>query len=217
MTFAFAIFSALSALTNWWSVAISRRRVEYVAKPLTMLLMAVAAVFAGMLGSTAGVWFAAGMALGLFGDIALLGRKEAHFMAGLGSFLLGHIAYLVSLSMLLAPKWQMAAIAAGIVVLAVLLMRKALTKLWKDFGAGLGISCIVYATTIALMVLLAWLTGSWICGIGASIFMASDSLLSSGIARRGFESDSPRERTIVMITYHVGQGLLAAGIIALTV
>ncbi|WP_313811688.1 lysoplasmalogenase [Glutamicibacter sp.] len=215
MTLALVLLSGLSASCDWWSVARSRTALERIAKPLTMALMTAAALSAGILASGPGLWFTAGMLLGLLGDIALLGQKKIHFMTGLGFFLLGHIAYVISLAQLRDGQMGMALAGLALVAAAFIVMRSSFVALWKNFGSGLGISCIVYALTIAAMVLLAWLTSSWLCAIGASIFMASDALLSSGIARRGFDEDNPRERTIVMVTYHIGQGLLAAGIISL--
>lgn len=43
-------------------------------------------------------WICAGLALGVVGDVALLGRSERAFLGGLGAFLLGHLAYVVALA-----------------------------------------------------------------------------------------------------------------------
>ena len=45
-----------------------------------------------------------GLVLGAIGDVCLLGDSQGAFLAGLGTFLLGHIAYVVALAQVSAPS-----------------------------------------------------------------------------------------------------------------
>src|SRR5690349_13782679 len=80
------IAAAVAALVDWWAVATGRRRVEYLAKPLTMALLVGVAATAGDPGGDVRTWLVAGAVLGLVGDIALMGDGEVEFMIGLGAF-----------------------------------------------------------------------------------------------------------------------------------
>lgn len=215
MTSALIALSALTATTDWWSVATSRLRVEYIAKPLTMVFMLASAISAGLLDTTTGIWLAVGLVFGLLGDVALLGHKATNFIAGLTFFLIGHLAYVAALIPLLNPSVFAGVLAALCIGTAMFVDRKVFPTLWRDQGPGISIACGVYALVIAAMVFLAWLSDSWLCAIGATIFMCSDALLASGIARFGFAPGSAKERAIVMITYHSGQALLIIGTLTL--
>lgn len=217
MTSVLIVLSALTAITDWWSVATSRLRLEYIAKPLTMILILITSANAGLLDTATGIWFAAGLIFGLLGDIALLGNKSTNFIAGLAFFLIGHLAYVAALIPLLNPSALAGILAALCIGTAMFVDRKVFPIIWREQGAGISIACSVYALVIAAMVLLAWLTGSWIFALGATVFMCSDALLASGIARFGFAPGSAKERTIVMITYHSGQALLIIGTLTLGV
>lgn len=204
--------AALSAAINWWAVATNRRAVESVAKPLTLVLFLATALAAGAAGSVVGVLLLVGLFFGLLGDIALLGRSEPRFIAGLSAFLVGHIAYVVALAMLFAPVWGVTIAGAVAVGALLVVVRPVLARIWRTRGAALGAACIVYAGVIAAMGVAAWLTGDVLTGVGASVFMVSDALLARGVARGGeFDATDPRERTAVMVTYHVGQAALVAG------
>ena len=63
---------------------------------------------------------------------------------------------------------------------------------------------------VGAMVVAAWMTGEWLIGLGATTFMVSDSVLAlAKFVRRRDHSD-----LAVMVTYHLGQALIVAGVLA---
>ena len=70
MTVAFLVAAGVVALGDWFAVSRRRHRIEYVAKPLTLALIAGAACFADL--GAAKPWVIAALVFGLLGDIALL-------------------------------------------------------------------------------------------------------------------------------------------------
>jgi uncharacterized membrane protein YhhN len=63
-----------------------------VSKPFASLGFIVAAIGFGALESRYGNVILAGLILGAIGDVCLLGQAKKYFIAGLVSFLLGHVA-----------------------------------------------------------------------------------------------------------------------------
>jgi uncharacterized membrane protein YhhN len=72
------------------------KNLEYFAKPATMVaLLAFVILNGGLSGGM--IWFAIGLLFSLAGDVFLMLPKE-QFIAGLVSFLLAHIAYIIGLA-----------------------------------------------------------------------------------------------------------------------
>lgn len=75
----------------------SSRLLAGIAKPVASLAFVAAALSRGAgasgSGSSYGVWVLAALVLSFFGDVFLLSRGKRWFLAGLGAFLLGHVAY----------------------------------------------------------------------------------------------------------------------------
>ena len=65
----------------------------YVFKPLASLGFLIVGHQAGALASTWGLAIMLGLCLSTVGDVALMWRSAPAFLAGLGAFLLGHLAY----------------------------------------------------------------------------------------------------------------------------
>jgi uncharacterized membrane protein YhhN len=96
-------FAALSAVADWIGVSTSRPRVEYVAKPLTILLLiAWLVIGVGMESALAPPTLLVLVALlfSLAGDILLM-LPAARFLPGLVLFLMAHLSYV------LAFTWEM--------------------------------------------------------------------------------------------------------------
>ena len=95
-----------------------------------------------------------GLVLGAIGDIALLGRSNAAFMAGLVAFLGGHIMYVVAAAQVLPIEaWPSAAGAFAVIPIAAAGIAL-FAWLWPHLGA-LRIPVIVYVIAIAMMVVAA--------------------------------------------------------------
>ena len=204
------VLPACFALVDWYAVARGDRRTETWAKPLVLGSLIVAAVVLGATGTTAGVWLLVALGFGLLGDIALLSDSLPRFKAGVWAFLAGHLAYLVCFAYLglTVPWWSW----AGLAVLAAALFatRDVVPASHRLTGRALSVPVAVYSAVIGAMLVLAWFTGEPLVAIGASIFVASDATLS--VDR--FVRPIPHARLVLIVTYHVGQALIVAGVLA---
>ena len=202
---------AAAAATDWWAVATGNRRVEVVAKPAVAVLLVVLAATAGEVDGGVRVALVVAATCGLLGDVALLGRGETAFLAGLASFAVGHLAYAV------------AAVAGGISWLRVLVALPFMAALLgyrfvtetvpgarRAGGPVLAGAVTLYAVVISVMVLTATGSGSWVAAVGAALFAISDWVLGHD----RFARHSRHARIVVIVTYHVGQALLILGLVA---
>jgi uncharacterized membrane protein YhhN len=200
---------ACLALLDWYAVARDDRRTEIWAKPSVLASLILVAVVLGATASAAGTWLLVALAFGLLGDIALLSDSMPRFQAGLGAFLVGHLAYLVCFALLglTAPSWAW----GGLVVLAVALFatRRVVPATHRSGGRALSVPVAVYSAVIGAMLVAAWFTGEPLVALGASVFVASDATLS--VDR--FVRPLPHARVVLMVTYHVGQALIVVGVL----
>ena len=129
------------------------------------------------------------------------------FMAGLVTFFIGHIFYILafrSASRKPVPIWVGALLVLYGVVMAVVVAG-------SQFSIGeftLGIAIIAYIFIILLMSWMAIRTRLKLAIFGALLFMLSDSVLA--IDR--FVNEIPNRDALVMITYYGAQVLIAASI-----
>ena len=203
------VLPACFALVDWYAVAREDRRTETWAKPLVLSSLLVVAVVLGATSSTAGVWLLVALVFGLLGDVALLSDSLPRFRAGVAAFLVGHLAYVACFASLglPMPAWSW----AGLVVLAAALFatRGVVPATHRLEGPALSVPVAVYSAVIGAMLLCAWFTGVRLVALGASVFVVSDAVLS--IDR--FVRPIPHARLILMVTYHVGQALIVAGVL----
>jgi uncharacterized membrane protein YhhN len=203
------VLPACFALVDWYAVALEDRRTETWAKPLVLSSLLVVAVVLGATSSTAGIWLLVALVFGLLGDVALLSDSLPRFRAGVAAFLVGHLAYLACFASLglPMPAWSW----AGLAVLAAALFatRGVVPATHRLEGRALSVPVAVYSVVIGAMLLCAWFTGVPLVALGASVFVISDAVLS--IDR--FVRPIPHARLILMVTYHVGQALIVAGVL----
>jgi uncharacterized membrane protein YhhN len=199
---------AALALVDWYAVARGDRRTETWAKPATLVALIAVALVLGATDTSAGLWLLVALALGLAGDVLLLGASDTRFRLGLASFLLGHLALVVSFTRLgLAPPgWLWV---AWLVLFACLIAtRRVVPATFLRGGRALAVPVAVYTVVIGAMVIFAFDTGEPLIAVGATVFAASDSIL----AVNRFVSPRPWAPVAVMVTYHVGQALIVGGI-----
>jgi uncharacterized membrane protein YhhN len=91
-----------------------------------------------------------GQAFGVVGDVALLGDSTARFLAGLGAFLVGHVAYVIGI--LAVVKHSPSIHAWALVALPVIGGALALRWLWRHLDRVMTGPVIAYVVTIAAMV-----------------------------------------------------------------
>lgn len=206
---AFAVF----AIANWRAVAGTARDASQVAitKTGATATLVVFAAWAGDMGGDARATLVVAVVLCLAGDIALLGRSDGRFLAGLGAFALGHVGY-VACALLVGVEGSRMTVAIGF--LAVLLVFQAATKMLpgakQHGGTPMLAGVAVYTVIISAMVLTATGTTSWVAMAGAKLFAVSDTMIGYNRFVRPFRGAD----VAIMATYHAGQLLLIAGLIA---
>lgn len=203
------------AILDWAAVARHNSRLEYFAKPGVMVALL---LWVGVQGGFSGqmIWFALGLFFSLWGDVFLMLPKE-QFIAGLVAFLLGHLAYLVGFNASLPPaNLPSVLMAVGVGVTAARLYRGIAAGLLRSKQVSLRTPVLAYCVVLSLMLLSALLTlvrAEWETGAallasaGALLFFISDALL----AWNKFVTPLPNGRMAVIVTYHIGQILIALG------
>ncbi len=197
--------AGVAALGNWYSCLVHSKLVEYWTKPTATALLVVAACTIDVRHSDARVWFVAALVFSLAGDIFLMLPSE-RFVEGLGSFLLGHVAYVVGFVVagIAATRTLIGGVVVALIVapLALKIVRGA-----RIAKANLVPPVALYMAVIATMVTCAIGSGEGLAMIGAGLFAFSDSLI--GWTR--FVQPLRWAGVAIMVTYHLGQlGLLVS-------
>ncbi len=206
LAWTFAALTGVCALIEWWATHTDRKSVRYVTKPLTLaLLIGVAVTLDPSVSGAIRWWMVAGLVLSLAGDIFLL-LPEKWFLGGLGSFLVGHIAYVVGLQLgFESLAWLLVGLAL-VAVSVFLVGREMLRRVDLDQAKGLLGPVIAYVVIISAMVVSAFGTASVVAVVGAVLFYISDGTL----AWNRFVQKLRLGPVAVMVTYHLGQfGLVA--------
>ena len=208
-TAALLVAGVSAAMIDWWAVGTDRRRLELVAKPVTMAMLVAVAAVAGDAPGDVRLWLVIGAALGLVGDGVLLFEGETAFVIGLGSFAAGHLAYAVAAILL---GVELAWVLPGLAFVAVLLGFRFVTRILPGArshgGPVLAGAVAFYAFVISAMVVTSWATGAWLAAAGGMLFAVSDWVLGY----RRFVGPLRVGRLGVMVPYHVGQALLILGL-----
>ncbi|MGG5257417.1 lysoplasmalogenase family protein [Phycicoccus avicenniae] len=201
--------SVVAAAADWWAVATRRPAVERWAKPTVMVGLLGVALALGD-GHPVLPWVLVALALGLVGDVLLLEDTPTRFLGGLAAFLLGHLAWVVTFVGIGLDRPALAGVGAVLVVAALVVGRRILPAAWRDGGAALAAPVALYMAVIAAMALTGWATGHLLVGLGASLFVVSDTVL----ALRKFVAERPWHALAVITTYHLAQALLLVGLLA---
>jgi uncharacterized membrane protein YhhN len=206
------LLPAALALVEWYAVWRRDRRTQTWAKPAVLIALIVTALALGATDSTAGIWLLVALVFGLGGDVFLLGESDSRFRLGLASFLVGHLAYVACFIALgLDPQgWNyLSFLVLGGCLLAT---RQVAASTYLRGGLALAAPVAVYTVVIGAMVIYAFTTGVGLIAVGATIFAVSDTVL----ARDRFVRPWDGAQLLVMVTYHVGQALIVAGVLAST-
>jgi alkenylglycerophosphocholine/alkenylglycerophosphoethanolamine hydrolase len=195
------------AVADWWAVATDRRSVEYVLKPLTMVvLIAAALVLPDPVTDAARQFMVAGLVLSLVGDVFLM-LDEKLFIGGLVSFLMGHVMYVIGLVQFDDVTPPLLVVGIVVVFVAAALIGSKVVRGAGQTDARLAGPVSIYIGVISLMVVMAFGTAVPVAIVGAVLFYASDGVLGWN----KFVEPVPHGRLAVMTTYHLGQiGLVLA-------
>jgi uncharacterized membrane protein YhhN len=205
--FLWLCLALVAALADWLAVYHDNRRLEFVAKPLTMVLLIGAAVALDPADPATRYWFVVALLLSLAGDVFLMVRKDL-FVAGLGSFLLAHVAYVIGL---LTSGVHGGGLLVGLVlaVAGFVLIGARLMRGVRRTDRALVTPVLGYIVVISAMLITAYGTQRFWALAGASFFYVSDSLLG----RQRFLEPRERGDTAVMVTYHIAQFLLVLSLV----
>jgi uncharacterized membrane protein YhhN len=214
--FVYPVFIAIGlAILNWVAVEKGWKILIYITKPATMLVLVVWMVFeVGINGPL--IFFALGLFLSMIGDICLMLPRE-QFIGGLVAFLLGHVCYIIGFNFKAPPLNAVTiAMAVGVAVITWFVIRPLRAGLLAKGQKALLQPVQIYAGVISLMLLSALVTlarPEWektaavFACLGAASFFLSDTLL----ARNRFVAPISKASLKVMVTYHLGQILIALG------
>jgi uncharacterized membrane protein YhhN len=202
----------LSSSTNRWA-----HRARFVTKPLLMPTLAASlATSARAEDSPLRTSTLAAQVGGWGGDVALLGEGTKPFLAGTGSFALGHVAYLTGFlrnrsTAPLTPTSEARTVAGSWALTAPLMALMAGRQHREFAGPVFG-----YGTMLAAMVVSATHLDPTLSpasrrftAAGAGMFMVSDTLL--GFRKFVLSDPPPALETAVMATYTTAQFLLSEG------
>lgn len=143
------------------------------------------------------------LALGAVGDVALLGEGSAAFSAGLGAFLIGHVAWIDALRH--RAGTGLVRRRPGLVLPYVIAWAGFNAFLWPRTGRD-RYAVVAYSTVLVAMAVVALDTGRAATATGGALFLLSDGLLAT---RRFADVEFPGSEGLVMATYTAAQALLA--------
>lgn len=187
------------------------RGVRALCKPLASLGFIVAAIGFGALDSRYGQVVLIGLILGAIGDVCLLGADKRYFIAGLVSFLLGHVAYVIAFASLdvSAPHVFIAAVAMATVM--------AFVANWvfphaADMRAPISVYMLVIAAMCAVAIGAGGAGAPWMIPVGALMFTASD----IAVVRDRFVAPGFVNRLWGLPLYYAAQLIIAWSIMAVS-
>jgi uncharacterized membrane protein YhhN len=197
------------AAGDWIAVTRDHKALEYLCKPLTMVVLFAALVAMDVDDPNVKTWFLVALALCLVGDVFLMLPQDL-FVFGLGAFLLGHLAYIVGMHV-----DGVVAVRFGLGVLLVLaamgiIGMRILAAVRSGDEPELTGPVLAYMAVISAMVASAIGTGRALGVAGAVSFYASDAL----IAWNRFVRATAHHRLAIMVTYHLAQAGLVVSIAA---
>jgi len=198
--------AGLIALVDWWSVATDRLNIEFMAKPLVMIMLIGVALSLDTTDNLARGLVISALGASLVGDVVLM-TPDARFELGLSSFLVAHVLYVLSFAdhVQLTP----ALLATGAVMIAGALVVPTIVRAVHTQSPVLAVAVIAYMLALGATAAVAISTGILLAALGGVAFFVSDALLGWG----RFVGPTPGGRKMVMITYHLGQAGLVTWLV----
>jgi len=180
---------------------------KWIAKPLASTGFIAAAVAAGALDHRYGLLVLAGLVLSWFGDVFLIpDDRPSVFLAGVASFLLGHVAYTVAfVSLGLATLWAGVAIAA-FAAIGLPVFRWLRPHIPADMKGAAYAYMVVISAMVVCAAGAAAATGRATIFIGAFAFYLSD----LSVASDRFVEPAFANRAWGLPLYYIAQLILAS-------
>lgn len=174
-------------------------------------------------------WLLVGIAFAWIGDLLLMGDGDLLFALGIAAFLGTQVSYLVAFTRFRGLRFRRGISAPGQPATGLVRRHPALlapfavylvvliVMIWPTAG-GLRIPVVVYGLALTAMAVGALdLVGrmpsapAWVAFGGAVLFVLSDSLIA--MTSLGPWPEGPWLGSLIMVTYVVGQGLIAVGLV----
>ncbi|MBJ3812902.1 lysoplasmalogenase [Streptomyces flavofungini] len=148
----------------------------------------------------------AALLFGWGGDVLLLGEGDLVFLAGMGSFALGHLCYLA----LFRRNGEGHGTARGTFIVATYACALIITValLWPDLPPDMRIPVAGYSLLLTAMAFGATTLGLT-AAAGGGLFLLSDTLIATDVADW---AQAPRPDFWIMLTYLAAQILLTTGV-----
>jgi len=205
---ALTLLGAVAVVVLVWSEW-SGNRARLAAKPAASACFIAVAALAGATDTGYGGWVLVALVLSAIGDVALLGRSSTLFLAGLGSFLLGHVAYVVAFGVRGVDRGPTAIAIAALAIAAAVVIR----WLWPHLPSSMQPPVAAYAGVISLMVAMAIGTVArdtdWRILAAAVAFYCSD----LAVARDRFVAPGPINRLWGLPLYYAAQFTFAWSVV----
>lgn len=194
----------------WASRSLARRRWEWLFKPLASLGFVALGLSQGVPDDAYGRIMAVGLVLAALGDAFLIPKSRRWFLAGLVSFLLGHVAYAAAFAVRGLDASALGLATGALVVVGAPIVR----WLWPHVDEPMRGPVAAYVLVISAMVALAVGTvaahgNPWIL-VGAVGFYLSD----LAVAQQRFIRSTFASRAWGLPLYYAAQLVLATTIIA---
>ncbi len=183
--------------------------VRALGKPFASLGFIVAAIGFGALESRYGNIILFGLILGAIGDLCLLGKAKKFFIAGLVSFLFGHVAYVVAFSSL-AISVPETLIAAAVMTAVMAAIARWVFPHAPDMRVPIGVYMLVIAAMCAVAIGAGAAGAPWMIPVGAVMFTASD----IAVVRDRFVAPGFANRLWGLPLYYAAQLIIAWSIMA---
>ena len=208
----------LAAVVDWAAVARGWKKIEYVAKPATMLFLFAWLAWLSHLRGVL-VWFGLGVLFSLGGDVFLM-ISDRFFLPGLVAFLGAQVMYIVGLNSPFPNVSPVLSLGLALLlgVSSARVLRRITAGLAAKGSSRLATPVLGYGMIITVMLLSAMLTlfredwksiPSLLVSSGAVLFYFSDLLL----AWDRFVKPVRYGRLINMVLYHLGQIGLIVGVV----
>jgi uncharacterized membrane protein YhhN len=206
--YAFLLIALLFAVGDWAARLTENTGLEYICKPATVVALTLTAVALSP-APAAGArrdWFVAALVCSLVGDVLLMLPSDL-FVAGLVAFLVGHLLYLAGFWSQ-RPGRLALGVSAVVVVVAVAPFAVRILKPLRG-QPHLRPPVAIYMVVIAAMLATALATGKVLAGIGAALFVSSDTMIAWNRFVRPFRAADVG----IMVTYHLGQAALVLSLL----
>lgn len=197
--------AAVVGIGDWVAVARGGGRAERFLKPATLVALIGVAVTLDPALEAQRRLFVLALLCSLVGDVALL-RPDEGFVGALVAFMAAHVAYVIGFT---AVGPDPAALGVAVVLVGAFGVFLAVPILSAVDDARLRAGVAGYMLTLAAMVATATGTQHPLAATGAALFLASDTVL--GWDR--FVGDLPWAQPVIMIAYHLGQGLIVLSLV----